>query len=114
MSGETMILGVPSKGRLMEQAGSLFTSAGLSLRKTGHERGYRGDIAGLGGVEVAFLSATEIAWDLAMGRVHMGITGERCRNAGSTSAVWPIWRRSRPPSTQITAGGYGWRQNIRT
>lgn len=76
MTGETMILGVPSKGRLMEQAGNLFTGAGLTLRKTGHERGYRGDIAGLEGVEVAFLSATEIAWDLALGRVHMGITGE--------------------------------------
>jgi ATP phosphoribosyltransferase len=76
MTGEPLVLGVPSKGRLMEQAGSLFTGAGLALRKTGHERGYRGEIAGLEDVQVAFLSATEIAWDLAMGRVHMGITGE--------------------------------------
>jgi ATP phosphoribosyltransferase len=76
MTGEPLVLGVPSKGRLMEQAGSLFTGAGLALRKTGHDRGYRGEIAGLEDVQVAFLSATEIAWDLAMGRVHMGITGE--------------------------------------
>lgn len=76
MSGGSLILGVPSKGRLMEQADSLFTDAGLTMRKTGHERGYQGEIKGLEGAEIAFLSSSEIARYLLLGRVHMGVTGE--------------------------------------
>jgi ATP phosphoribosyltransferase len=71
-----LILAVPSKGRLMEQCSDLFTRAGLTLRKTGHTRGYRGEIAELPEVEVAFISASEIAAYLKDGRVHLGITGE--------------------------------------
>lgn len=86
MNGDTLILAVPSKGRLMEKASELFTGAGLPMRKVGHERGYRGIIDGLPDVEVAFLSATEIAWSLAWGRVHLGITGEDLiRETGSSS-----------------------------
>lgn len=73
---EVLTLGVPSKGRLMEQAADLFRKAGLKMRKTGHERGYRGEIDGLDQVEVAFLSSSEIARHLMLGRIHMGITGE--------------------------------------
>ncbi len=76
MSEDALILAVPSKGRLMEQASDLFTKSGLPMRKTGHERGYRGEIEGLEGVDVAFLSSTEIARQLMLGRVHMGVTGE--------------------------------------
>jgi ATP phosphoribosyltransferase len=54
----------------------MFAKAGLTLRKTGNERGYRGEIAGLDTVEVAFISASEIAWYLKTGRAHMGVTGE--------------------------------------
>jgi ATP phosphoribosyltransferase len=39
-------------------------------------RDYRGTIAGLPGIEVAFLSAAEITQQLAQGLVHLGITGE--------------------------------------
>jgi len=45
-------IAVPSKGRLKDQAAALFERAGLALRSTGHERGYRGTLAGLDGVEV--------------------------------------------------------------
>lgn len=86
MNGDAMILAVPSKGRLMEQAAELFTGAGMPMRKVGHERGYRGEIEGLPGVEVRFLSATEIAWSLARGRVHMGITGEDLVRETGTAA----------------------------
>jgi ATP phosphoribosyltransferase len=72
----TVILAVPSKGRLMERTQALFAEAGLVIRKIGHERGYRGAIDGLEGVEVAFLSAAEIAQQLRLGRVHLGVTGE--------------------------------------
>lgn len=75
MTGK-LVLAVPSKGRLMEQTIDVFAKAGLALRKTGNERGYRGEIAGLDSVEVAFISASEIAWYLKSGRAHMGVTGE--------------------------------------
>jgi len=73
---EKLLLAVPSKGRLMEQTIEIFANAGLTLRKTGNERGYRGEVAGLDTVEVAFISASEIAWYLKTGRAHMGVTGE--------------------------------------
>ena len=73
---DKLVLAVPSKGRLMEKALSLFSEAGLSIVKTGHERGYRGRVVELDGVEVAFLSASEIAFNLREGEVHLGITGE--------------------------------------
>ncbi len=73
---EKLILGVPSKGRLMEQTQEAFAAAGLTLRKTGNERGYRGEIAELPEIDVAFISASEIAWNLKTGRVHLGVTGE--------------------------------------
>lgn len=73
---ERLVLAVPSKGRLMEQTSDLLASAGLALRKTGHERGYRGEIEGIDAVDVAYVSASEIAWYLKTGRAHLGITGE--------------------------------------
>jgi ATP phosphoribosyltransferase len=72
----TLILGVPSKGRLMEDTLELFRRAGLAIEKSGDERGYRGKIAGLAQVSVEFLSAGEIARHLQSGRIHLGITGE--------------------------------------
>ncbi len=71
-----LILGVPSKGRLMEDTLDVFRAAGLPLEKTGDERGYRGAIAGFPDAEVEFLSAGEIARHLQSGRIHLGVTGE--------------------------------------
>jgi ATP phosphoribosyltransferase len=73
---DKLILGVPSKGRLMEQTAEAFAAAGLTLRKTGNERGYRGEVVGYPDIDVAFISASEIAWYLKSGRVHAGVTGE--------------------------------------
>ena len=75
MSGPLMIA-VPSKGRLQENTEAFFGRAGLQLVKPRGARDYRGAIAGLPGVEVAYLSASEIADALAQGTVHLGITGE--------------------------------------
>ena len=69
-------IAVPSKGRLKDQASELFERAGIGLRKSGHERGYRGALAGLDGVEVVYLSAAEIVHQLKAGGVHFGVTGE--------------------------------------
>jgi ATP phosphoribosyltransferase len=70
------VLAVPSKGRLQENAEAFFTRAGLTLAKPGGVRDYRGTIAGFDNVEIAYLSASEIASNLARGAVHLGITGE--------------------------------------
>lgn len=72
---DTLILGIPSKGRLQEATMAYFERAGLKIAKKGGARDYRGVIKGLDGVEVAFLSASEIAGELAAGTVHLGVTG---------------------------------------
>jgi ATP phosphoribosyltransferase len=72
----TLVIAVPAKGRLQENAEALFADADLSLVKPRGVRDYRGTIAGVAGVEVAFLSAAEITQQLAQGMVHLGITGE--------------------------------------
>ena len=71
-----LIIAVPSKGRLQENTEAFFGRAGLQLVKPRGARDYRGAIADLPGVEVAYLSAGEIAAALAQGTVHLGITGE--------------------------------------
>jgi len=70
------VLAVPSKGRLQENAAAFFARAGLELVQGRGARDYRGAVAGLSGVEVAFLSASEIAGQLAVGAAHFGVTGE--------------------------------------
>jgi len=73
---ESLVLAVPSKGRLQEQAAAFFARAGLEIIQARGARDYRGRIQGLEGVEVAFLSASEIAKELGAGTVHLGVTGE--------------------------------------
>ena len=70
------IIAVPSKGRLHDNALAFFARAGLEFVKPRGERDYRGTIAGIPGVEVAYLSSGEIADLLAQGAVHFGLTGE--------------------------------------
>jgi ATP phosphoribosyltransferase len=71
-----LILAVPSKGRLQENAEHFFARAGLELVKPRGAREYRGAIKNLDGIEIAYLSAAEITTQLAQGAVHLGITGE--------------------------------------
>ncbi len=67
-------IGVPSKGRLMEQTFEWFSARGLKMQKSGSEREYSGHAAEAG-VEVVLLSAGEIARELAAGRIDLGVTG---------------------------------------
>ena len=71
-----LILAVPSKGRLQQNAEGFFARAGLQLVKPRGARDYRGAIAGFDGVEIAYLSAAEITQQLGQGAAHLGITGE--------------------------------------
>jgi ATP phosphoribosyltransferase len=72
---ERLQLAIPSKGRLMEQSTEVLAEGGVNVRKTGNERGYRGEIEGIDNVDVLFVSASEIAWYLKTGKAHLGITG---------------------------------------
>jgi len=71
-----LVIAVPAKGRLQEHTEAFFARAGLPLIKPRGARDYRGAVADMPGVEVAYLSAGEIASALAQGAIHMGVTGE--------------------------------------
>ena len=81
-----LILAVPSKGRLQENAAAFFARAGLVFTQSRGARDYRGALAGLADVEVLFLSASEIVSQLAGGSAHLGITGEDLIREGLTDA----------------------------
>jgi ATP phosphoribosyltransferase len=70
------VIAVPAKGRLQANMEAFFARAGLDLVKPRGIRDYRGTIAGLPGIEVAYLSAAEVVDLLAQGAVHLGVTGE--------------------------------------
>jgi ATP phosphoribosyltransferase len=76
MMSEKLVLAVPSKGRLQENANAFFARAGLTVQQGRGVRDYRGVLAGVENVEVAFLSASEIVKNLASGAAHFGVTGE--------------------------------------
>lgn len=72
----TLTVALPSKGRMKDDAIAVFARAGLTVSAIGNDRSYRGRIEGIDGVEVAFLSASEIARELGAGAVDFGVTGE--------------------------------------
>jgi ATP phosphoribosyltransferase len=71
----TLKIGVPSKGRLMEQTFHWFGARGITMRQSGADREYAGAVDGIDGVELLLLSAGEIPRELAGGRIHLGVTG---------------------------------------
>jgi ATP phosphoribosyltransferase len=76
VSDSKLIVAVPSKGRLQENANAFFGRAGLDVVQGRGARDYRGVLKGVDNVEIAFLSASDITTHLAQGLVHMGVTGE--------------------------------------
>ncbi|MES1202400.1 MAG: ATP phosphoribosyltransferase [Pseudomonadota bacterium] len=72
----SLVLAIPSKGRLQEQASAYFADCGLPLRQDGGARLYSARIPALPEIEVRMLSASEIARALTMGEVHAGVVGE--------------------------------------
>ena len=83
-------LAVPSKGRLMDSTLACFAKAGVTIERSGSDRGYRGSIAGVEGIEVAFLSASEIAQQLKTGAIDAGVTGEDLLRETVASETKPI------------------------
>ena len=72
----TITIALPSKGRIKEDTASVFKRAGLAISSVGNDRSYRGLVHGMEKVEIVYLSASEIARELANGAVDFGVTGE--------------------------------------
>jgi ATP phosphoribosyltransferase len=68
-------IGVPSKGRLMQDCFDWFGARGVVMRRSGADREYSGVIEGIEGAALVLLSAGEIPRELAAGRIHLGVTG---------------------------------------
>lgn len=68
-------VGVPSKGRLMQECFDWFGARGVVMRRDGADREYSGVVEGVEGVVPVLLSAGEIPRELAAGRIHLGVTG---------------------------------------
>ncbi|PHR25496.1 MAG: ATP phosphoribosyltransferase [Hoeflea sp.] len=82
----TLTVALPSKGRMKDDAIAVFARAGLTVSAIGNDRSYRGRIDGIDDVEVAFLSASEIARELGAGAVDFGVTGEDLVREGLSRA----------------------------
>ncbi|MGV0909000.1 ATP phosphoribosyltransferase [Martelella sp. FOR1707] len=72
----TVTIALPSKGRIKEGAEQALSAAGLKVATNGNNRSYRGQIQGRDDIEIAFLSASEIAREVGSGAVDFGVTGE--------------------------------------
>jgi ATP phosphoribosyltransferase len=82
----TITIALPSKGRMKEDASAIFERAGLSIVAVGNERSYRGRVEGHDDIEIAFLSASEIAREIGAGNVDFGVTGEDLIREGLADA----------------------------
>lgn len=71
----SIILAVPSKGRLEEQTRKIFADAGLAISRPGGARAYLGALENFTGVTVRFFPVPEIARELIRGTIDIGVTG---------------------------------------
>ena len=76
----SLTIAIPSKGRLKEKSIACLIDAGFDLKLPEDVRSYQGTLFGIEGaptgIDVSFLSASEIARELIRGTVNVGITGE--------------------------------------
>ena len=75
MSEENLVVAVPSKGRLEEETRRVFGESRLPITRPGGARSYVGAIKNQPQVQVRFFPAAEIARELTMGAIDMGVTG---------------------------------------
>jgi ATP phosphoribosyltransferase len=107
-----LLLALPSKGRLMEQAAQRLQASGLEISRNGTERLYSGSLGGLAGIDVAFLSAGEIATALKEGKTDLGVTGEdllREAVAPEDGSVDVLLRLGFGPANVVVAVPESWR-----
>jgi ATP phosphoribosyltransferase len=72
----TLTLALPSKGRLKDQATAALARAGFLVEAPSDARQYNSRLKDFDGVEIAYLSASEIAREVGEGHVDLGVTGE--------------------------------------
>jgi ATP phosphoribosyltransferase len=72
----TIVVAIPSKGRMKDDAVAAFAKAGLEIVNPENIRAYRSKVKGRADIEIAMLSASEIARELAAGAIDLGVTGE--------------------------------------
>jgi ATP phosphoribosyltransferase len=61
---------------MKEDASAIFERAGMKIVAVGNDRSYRGRVEGAADIEIAFLSASEIAREIGAGSIDFGVTGE--------------------------------------
>ncbi|MBC7311757.1 MAG: ATP phosphoribosyltransferase [Rhizobium sp.] len=79
-------IGLPSKGRMKDDCQAIFERAGMKIVAVGNDRSYRGRVEGVDDIEIAFLSASEIAREIGAGTVDFGVTGEDLIREGLAEA----------------------------
>ncbi|PJI45184.1 MAG: ATP phosphoribosyltransferase [Rhizobium sp.] len=79
-------IGLPSKGRMKDDCQAIFERAGMRIVAVGNDRSYRGRVEGMDDIEIAFLSASEIAREIGAGTVDFGVTGEDLIREGLAEA----------------------------
>lgn len=79
-------IGLPSKGRMKDDCQAIFERAGMKIVAVGNDRSYRGRVEGMDDIEIAFLSASEIAREIGAGTVDFGVTGEDLIREGLAEA----------------------------
>ena len=62
-------IALPSKGRLKEETLKVFSKAGIDVLPPADPRSYRAKVKGRDDIEIAYLSASEIAREVAAGSV---------------------------------------------
>jgi ATP phosphoribosyltransferase len=82
----TITIGLPSKGRMKDDASAIFEKAGMKIVAVGNDRSYRGRVEGVEDIEIAFLSASEISREIGNGTVDFGVTGEDLVREGLADA----------------------------
>lgn len=82
----TITIGLPSKGRMKDDCQAVFERAGMKIVAVGNDRSYRGRVEGMDDIEIAFLSASEIAREIGAGTVDFGVTGEDLIREGLAEA----------------------------
>jgi ATP phosphoribosyltransferase len=71
-----VVIAIPSKGRMKDDTLAAFAKAGLEVEPVSDARSYRTKVKGRKDIEIALMSASEIARELAAGSIDYGVTGE--------------------------------------
>lgn len=72
----TITIALPSKGRMKDDTLAAFKNAGMTVASLGNDRSYFGKVVENPDIEISFMSASEIAKELAKGSIDFGVTGE--------------------------------------